>query len=276
MSNKLTKVLLFSGGSDSVLISHLYMPDYLVYINMHTRYSEEEIKKIKESSFGTDPRLKIIDFPFLGQFEREDAIIPLRNLYLPMIICNEFPAENYGDLDICLGATAGDRVLDKNPKFAEDASNLLTYLYSPQHWIPDGRKVRINVDYKKYTKTEMLKLYKDQGGDIDKLMNQSFSCYDPVVEKDGTKHECWCKNGICKPCFRKYIAYKLNGAHFDSDVDISVCEAIKAEILPQILAGTYGRAEEEKEIEEVLKLYEKEHPENIGKVLYHNNNHRHQ
>ena len=43
LSRKETKVLLFSGGSDSVLISYLYKPDFLVYVNMHTRYSEEEI-----------------------------------------------------------------------------------------------------------------------------------------------------------------------------------------------------------------------------------------
>lgn len=274
--NKLTKVLLFSGGSDSVLISHLYEPDYLVYINMHTRYSEEEIKKIKEGKFGNDPRLVFIDFPFLGQYEREDAIIPLRNLYLPMIICNYFDADTYGDLDICLGATAGDRVLDKSPEFAEKTTELLTYLYSPQHWIPEGRKVKINIDYKKYTKAEMLKLYKDKGGDIDNLMNDSFSCYDPIENEKHEKEECWCRNGICKPCFRKYIAYKLNGAHFTSAIDASVCEAIKSEILPQIEAGTYGRAEEEKEIKEVLSIYEKEHPENKGKLLYKNVNNRHQ
>lgn len=271
MPNKTTKILLFSGGSDSVLISYLYQPDYLVYINMHTRYSEEEIKKIKNSKFGSDPRLRIIDFPFLGQFEREDAIIPLRNLYLPMVICNHFDADTYGDLDICLGATAGDRVLDKSPKFAEDTSALLTYLYSPQHWIPEGRRVNININYKKYSKKDMLRLYKEQGGDVDELMKESFSCYDPV---DG--EECWCRNGICKPCFRKYVAYKLNGAHFDSQVDVWVCEAIKAEILPSIKTGTYGRADEEKDILEALALYEKEHPENVGKILYTNETHRHQ
>ena len=229
----------------------------------------KEVKKIKNSKFAD--KVKIISFPFLGKYERDDAIIPLRNLYFPMIICNAFPAEEYGDLDICLGATAGDRVLDKSPKFAEDTSALLTYLYSPQHWIPEGRKVHINIDFKKYTKTEMLKLYKEKGGDIDELMTESFSCYDPI---DG--EECWCRNGICKPCFRKYIAYKLNGAKFPPEIDVSVCEAIKAEILPSIEAGTYGRAEEEKEIKEVLELYAREHPENVGKIKYKNKNNRHQ
>lgn len=249
MANKLTKVLLFSGGSDSVLISYLYNPDLLVYCDLGTEYSAEEIKKIKESKFGNDPRLRILDFKFLGKYEREsDSILPLRNLYLPMFICNEFPVDEYGDLDICLGATAGDRVLDKSPKFAEDASNLLTYLYSPQHWIPEGRKVRINIDYKKYTKTDMLKLYKDQGGNVAELFYESFSCYHPVDGK-----ECW----ECKPCFRKYIAYALNGMKFDKEITETVINYIKREILPSIEAGTYGRAEEEKEILQVLDLYNK-------------------
>ena len=272
MERKLTKILLFSGGSDSVLISHLYNPDYLVYCNLGTQYSQAEIDKINAGPFGKDPRVKILDFSFLGKYERKsDLILPLRNLYLPMFICNEFPVEEYGDLDICLGATKNDRILDKSPKFAEDTGNLLTYLYSPQHWIPEGRKVRINIDYKKYTKADMLKLYKERGGDITKLKDESFSCYDPIDNE-----ECMCRNGICKPCFRKYVAYKLNGALYKPENDISVCEAIKAEILPQIEAGTYGRPEEEKEILEVLEIYKKEHPENIGKCLYKNINNRKQ
>lgn len=57
----LTKILLFSGGSDSVLIYHLYKPDYLVYVNLHTRYSEEEIRKIdpKESFLSAKLDIKI-------------------------------------------------------------------------------------------------------------------------------------------------------------------------------------------------------------------------
>ena len=267
--SKVTKVLLFSGGSDSVINYYITQPDYLVYINMHTRYSEEEITKINSSSFKS--KVKIIDFPFLGQYERSDAIIPLRNMYLPMIICNEFPAEEYGDLIITINSGLGDRVLDKSYEFAEKLSDLLTFLYSPQHWITEGRKVTIDVSSKKYTKTQLLSLAIEKGKDVNELLKESFSCYDPIEGK-----ECWCRKGICKPCFRKYVSFKLNGATFNSEVDIFVCEAIKAEILPQIEAGTYGRAEEEKEILRILKIYEKEHPENIGKNIYNNESHRHQ
>ena len=96
---------------DSWLIDKIWQPDEKVYINMHTRYSEQEIAKIK----ARNEDVTILDFP-LGQYEREDKIIPLRNLYLVMAICNYTGNE---DVDICLGATAGDRVLDKSIGFTE-------------------------------------------------------------------------------------------------------------------------------------------------------------
>ena len=68
LSRKETKVLLFSGGSDSVLISYLYKPDLLVYVNMHTRYSEEEIsKKLKTISGGEKVRIKLLELITISQ-----------------------------------------------------------------------------------------------------------------------------------------------------------------------------------------------------------------
>lgn len=229
------KILLYSGGSDSWLINKLWKPDVRVYVDMKTRYSEQEMKKL-------DKDVKIIEFP-LGKYEREDAIIPLRNLYLPMVICNEFPED---DLDICLGATAGDRVLDKSFVFADSASALLTYLYSPQHWIPNGRRIHINIDYKNFTKTQLLKMFIEQGGDINEAFNYSFSCYNPVDGK-----ECW----QCKPCFRKFVSFALNGMKFEKEVVETVIAYIRKEIMPLILNGTYGRKQEEQEIKEVFRMY---------------------
>lgn len=236
------KVLLYSGGMDSWLISRIWNPDLKVYVNMHTRYSEEEIRRIKEN----EEDVLIVDFP-LGQWEREDAIIPLRNLYLAMVICNITGDE---DVEICLGATAGDRVLDKSYFFVEKANDLLNYLYQPQHWIPSGKQVFINISFKELTKTQMIKQFINSGGDIQEAFNRSFSCYNPHEDK-----ECW----ACKPCFRKYVSFKLNGMKFDKEVEDTVIAYIRKEIEPQILNGTYGRKEEELEIKEVLKLYEAEH-----------------
>lgn len=233
------KVLLYSGGMDSWLISHIWKPDLKVYVNMHTRYSEEEIKRIKD----LDQDVMIIDFP-LGQWERDDAIIPLRNLYLVMAICNITGNE---DVDICLGATAGDRVLDKSKDFVAKVNDLLNYLYQPQWWIPEGKKVNVNIDFKDKTKEDLLQMYVDQGGSLKEAFEESFSCYNP----DENNNECW----KCKPCFRKFVAFASKGYEFPDQVINEVIPYIEKEIIPQIEAGTYGRGEEEEKA--IVKVYKK-------------------
>ena len=223
------KVLLYSGGMDSWLIDKIWKPDIKLYIDMNTRYSKEEIKKL--------PKDVIIEKLDLGKFEREDSIIPLRNLFLVML------ASNYGN-EVCLGATAGDRVLDKSLEFGKKTSNLLTYLYQKQHWTEE-RKIKINLDYKSFTKTQLIKKYIEQGGNIEEAVKESFSCYYPIDSK-----ECW----NCKPCFRKYVSFKLNGYDFGKEIDLKIKTYLEKEIIPYIKNGTYGRAEEEKEIMEVYSL----------------------
>lgn len=223
------KVLLYSGGMDSWLIDKIWKPDVKLYIDMNTRYSKEEIERLPDDV--------IIEKLDLGKWEREDAIIPLRNLYLVMI------AAQYGD-EICLGATAGDRVLDKSFEFAEKASDLLSFLYSEQHWTKE-RKIKINLDFKKLTKKELISLYLEQGGDIEEAVVSSFSCYDPIDNQ-----ECW----QCKPCFRKYVSFKVNGYQFEKSIDNIVKEYLESEIMPEIESGNYGRGEdEENDIKEVYK-----------------------
>lgn len=224
------KVLLYSGGMDSWLISQIWKPDIRLYVDMNTRYSKEEIARL--------PVDVIVEKLDLGKWERLDAIIPLRNLYLIAL------ATNYGD-NICIGATAGDRVLDKSFQFQEMYEELLRYLYQKQHWT-EKRNITLNFDFKKYTKTQLLSIYLKQGGNIDKAFNASFSCYNPIDNK-----ECW----QCKPCFRKFISFALNGYNFPLHIIEKSLQYIKSQIYPQILSGYYGRAEEEKEIIQVLKLY---------------------
>ena len=232
------KVLLYSGGMDSWLISQIWKPDIKLYVNMHTRYSEEELKRISN-----DNTVTIVDFP-LGQWEQDNAIIPLRNLYLVMVVCNITGNE---DVEICLGATAGDRVLDKSNVFVEKTNELLNFLYQPQWWIPEGKTIKLNIDFKSKTKSDLIRMYLEQGGAISEAFNQSFSCYNPI-----NGHECW----HCKPCFRKFVSFELNGYKFNSDTISTVINYINTEIKPQILNGSYGRGkEEEQDILSILDKY---------------------
>lgn len=233
------KILLYSGGMDSYLIDKLWKPDRRIYVDMHTRYSQQEIDCIKKRRNDVE----FIDFP-LGQWEREDKIIPLRNLYLPMVICNITGDE---DVDICLGATNSDRVLDKSQEYVEKATDLLNYLYQPQWWIPNGKKVRVNIDFKKYTKEDLLKMYIEQGGDLDKAYNESFSCYEPD-EEGNVCHR-------CKPCFRKFVAFASVGYEFPEEVLRKTIPYIGKDIIPQIESGKYGRPTEEPYIVDIYNKF---------------------
>ena len=239
--NMTKKILLYSGGLDSWLISRLWNPDIKLYVDMQSKYSEKEIDNLKNNK----EDFELIKFP-LGQWERDDAIIPLRNLYLIMVACNHTNSE---DIEICIGATHGDRSLDQSLKFAKDAENLMNYLYAPQHWIPNGKKVNVVMPYKDYTKTELLKEFIEKGGDIDEAFKQSFSCYTPI-----NGEPCW----ECKPCWRKVISFMLNGYKFDKEVKNKVRRIIEKEIEPEIIAGNYGRGKEDQEILDALKLLREE------------------
>lgn len=227
------KVLLYSGGMDSWLIDKLWKPDIKLYVDMNTRYSKQEISKLS-----SDVIIEKLD---LSKWERPDSIIPLRNLFLACI------ATFYGDY-ICLGATAGDRVLDKSYKFAEKTTDLLRYLYSPQWWNPRQRDIKICLDYKDKTKTELLQMYIAEGGDIKKAWKESFSCYQPN-KLEPCMH--------CKPCFRKFISFAEVG-FVDKKWLPTVIPYIAQEIIPQIDRGAYGRGEvEERQIREIYERYKR-------------------
>ena len=89
----------------------------------------------------------------------------------------------------------------------------------------------------------------NQGGSLAEAANNSFSCYEPILDESGRWSECW----QCKPCFRKYVSFRILGYDFGAKVDRLVKEYLDTEIIPSILAGNYGRADEEKDI---LEVYE--------------------
>ena len=189
------KVLLFSSGMDSYIINELEKPDVLLFIDNKSNYSDLEMKYLE--SVGYDNLVFVEDFINHSQIELPNMIIPSRNLYFAMI------AANFGE-EIILGATLGDRSTDKDLKFAELASELLTHIYN-SHWNTKGR-IHVNLKYKNWTKQDLVTQYVSQQREkgrsvldsINNLLVESFSCYHPT--EDGGQ----CNQ--CKPDLRKFLA----------------------------------------------------------------------
>lgn len=184
------KVMLYSGGLDSWLISQLWKPDVRLYVDTGSLGSKAEVKKLTPDV--------IVEKLDIHKFEipERNYILPLRNLYFCML------AMNYGDT-ICLGATASSKNLDKNETFCKLASDLLTYLI-PQIY-PENAPERINivVPFKKYSKAQLLQMYKEQGGDLDLAFKSTSSCYNP--KPDGSP----CLE--CSSCIKRINAFKELG-----------------------------------------------------------------
>lgn len=198
------KVLLYSGGMDSWLIDHIIHPDVLLFIRIHTKNNEMEYNKLLElldRGKVKANKLEVLDYD-LSNFERptQNYFLPLRNLHFVTL------AAHYGD-EIYLGATGSSTHFDKNDTFAEKAADVISYLLSESHEGP----ITIKLPFKDTTKTELLKMFIDNGGDIEEAYNSTVSCYTPVNGKP-------CMS--CTSCMSKFAAFYNNGYKF-SDDDIS-------------------------------------------------------
>lgn len=235
---RMKKVLLYSGGMDSWLIGKLWKPDTKIYVDIHGEYSEPEKARLPKD-------VRIVDFPFLSQFEQEDKYIPMRNLYFLMI------GTHYGD-DVCLGATAGDGGADKSYEFLSEAEEMISRLWA------DKKVQKQKSIYKSFclkTKGEMIDTYIEQGGTIDEIRWQTFSCYTP---ENG--NECM----ACYPCFRKFAMLYTRGAEYDETTKRKMWEYVKANVIPTKEQGGYDgtyytqRGEESKDLEKCVEMLREE------------------
>ncbi len=241
------KILLYSGGLDSWLIDKIWKPDVKLYIDINGTYSQEEISKLPEDV--------IVEKLDLGKWELPNKIIPMRNLYFLMVASNYAIDDKYEQYELCLGATAGDRVLDKSVEFADKVTDLFNYLYQEQWWT-EQKHFRINLDFKEYTKGDLLTQFLTMNGTLEEAWAGSFSCYEP--QEDGT--ECW----SCKPCFRKFVAFYMEGMSFEKEKEVRILDYLQKNIIPKIKNKSYGRGE--KEEADIMTVYEH------LKIKYHKRN----
>lgn len=195
------KVLLYSGGMDSWLIDHIIKPDVILFVRIHTPNNEMEYQKLLEllnKGKVKANKLKVVDYN-LSEYERpsQNYYLPLRNLHFVTL------AAHYGN-EIYLGATGSSTHFDKNTTFAEKSADVISYLLSETNEGP----VTVKLPFKDTTKTELLKQFVDNGGDLEDAYNSTVSCYTPVDGKP-------CM--ACTSCMSKFTAFYNNGYPFDDD-----------------------------------------------------------
>lgn len=231
------KILLYSGGLDSYIISKLENIDKALYFHLNLPYNYAEIENMKN----LDTAFYVL-YPFgnggvggIGGFELDNKIIPLRNLFFALY------ASYYGN-DVILGATKGDSTHDKDQPFCDMVTQLVQYIYEPPEKAPipcRKHKFKLSIPYKDYTKSQMVKMYLNKGFPPDMLL-KTRSCY------GAEDKEC----GECRSCFRKAVALRNNGIYdsrlFSTDPFSKVSENLE-------YAKKVGRSEEIKDIEKAVK-----------------------
>ena len=192
------KVLLYSMGMDSWLIDKLWKPDIKLFIRIGTRSNELEYKKLQEllKEDKIEGKVKILEYP-LGIFEKPNYYLPLRNLHFVVL------AAHYGNL-ICLGSVKYSVHYDNTSEFANQCSNLLSSLISEE----STDLIKVTVPYENVSKTELLKMYLDTGGDINEAYLNTISCYNPI-----DNHPCM----NCVSCIDKFTAFYNNGYKFSTE-----------------------------------------------------------
>lgn len=182
------KVLLYSGGMDSVMLEFLEEPELCVYVNTRARYSDREIKYLLPPVHG---RLIVDNSVNLDRWELSNTVVPQRNAFLALI------GAYYGNR-ILLGATMGDvYVSDTLPRFAELFTKSLQFMWTEQYWTPH-REVRLEFPAKDDTKIDLLNRYLSAGGSVQRIV-EGISCYSKE-----SKFHC----GLCIACARKWVALR--------------------------------------------------------------------
>ncbi len=216
------EVLLFSAGLDSFPAWYYLGQPPALYFDLGHRYAAQERAAIAALGGGCGIEVTISEELRLGAWEAEDAIIPMRNVYLAML------AAKRADTVWCIGVK-GDRTLDKSPPAFTDMSAFITRL--------SGRSVRVDSPFWEMTKTQIVAWYLDQGLPCEDLLC-TFSC----GRSDGEAAHC----GACSSCLRRWISLANNGVSAPFSSPPWEWERVHEFYVPAMQQGRYPphRAEE--------------------------------
>ena len=183
-------VLCFSGGVDSFIGNH-YLTEqgrvfHSIYFDLGSRYTSKERNHMQE--FWHNKVKIVFALSWLGTLEQRDtAFIPYRNLYIAMT------ASLYYAPNVCICGLKDDVCSDKNEEVFK--------LWSDHLSVIGQKDVKIFSPFWEMTKSEIVAWYLSTGGKERGLLD-TVSCY-----SNGIDNYC----GECRACFRKCVAFGVNG-----------------------------------------------------------------
>lgn len=218
------EILLFSGGTDSLIAWEYLNHPPVLYVNLNTKYSDTEALKVRQLSkefdmdWQTDTRLSLMD----QEAQDGSGFVPHRNTFLVLI------ASFYANR-IWLAGLGSDVVVDKNPDYAMKMSKFLTEQLGHR-----AKSVVVDSPFWNYTKEDTVRWLIQKKGfpAAEDMILKSFSCY------SDTKKPC----GVCQACFRRYVALKLHGIEEEYEVNpLEGCyDNIVKKYIPEMLKGIRG------------------------------------
>ncbi|WP_051102660.1 7-cyano-7-deazaguanine synthase [Parafrankia elaeagni] len=218
----MSDVLLFSAGLDSFPAWHYLDKPPALYFDLGHRYRDQERAAITALVDRCGVEVSVSRELDLSRWEADDAIIPLRNVYLAML------AANRAERIWCVGVK-GDATADKSPQAFRRISQMITDL--------SGRPVWLDSPFWQMTKTEIVAWYLGQGLPAGDLL-LTFSC----SRTDSLAVHC----GQCSSCLRRWISLVNNGVDAPFETDPWTWARVADYYVSAMRDGTYPdhRAEE--------------------------------
>jgi len=201
--------LLYSGGVDSLIAWHMLDKPDTIYVDLGHRYVWKEL----EAMSSLPPKPKVFWSAYGAAFEKDDAHIPGRNLYLAMYAA----AEGYEEIHLV--AQQGEQnIPDRSLVFFDRTSEMLSFIF--------GYKINLmNLAICMY-KHEMVKWYLDKGLPASNLL-LALSCYSEATSR---YNHC----GQCPACLRKYVVLTYNGVECEHIFEGDVKEWGRENYLPRL------------------------------------------
>jgi len=231
----MTDVLCFSGGLDSFIAYFYLNKPKTVYVDLKHKYAWKELDAIRWFRENLGIETIIEDRLRLGDLEKPDGEIPLRNMFLASI------ASLYGDkvwLVFQRGETENPSN-DRSPEFCAKTSLLLSHLH--------GRKIIVDSPFWNITKADMVQAYLDAGYPSG-FLKRTVSCFSEETKQ--TIYHC----GNCSACLRKAVALAWNNIDI---TDMFVNDITKFKKIPiyidKMLKGEY----ESRRTEQTLEVFRK-------------------